>query len=332
MSDAATATGSGANSRDHHGGRLTARARADARRDAALQDLALRTEAARGAEEEQAPDDVGMIGCELLGDAAAGRRAHDVDPAAQGADRVGVLGRDVRHRHAARETRAPVDEHESPAIGGLRDPPDRGARHPVGPRARVRHQARDDEHRSPLPDGRVGEGSDRPALDVHASFCRSPRPCGQSAPAGCERARVASDATTIVLRKTILTATALGALALPTAAAADVTLQPDAAPAGAFTRLDVRVPTERGVATKRVVLELPPGFAFASYQPVAGWRIKMSQRELVQPLQIDGTDFDHEIARITWTARDEGGRDPARRASRTSASRCASRTASPVRS
>jgi periplasmic copper chaperone A len=115
-------------------------------------------------------------------------------------------------------------------------------------------------------------------------------------------AAVAADASTIVLRKTILTATALGALALPAAAAADVTLQPDAAPAGAFTRLDVRVPTERGVATKRVVLELPPGFAFASYQPVAGWRIRMSQRELVQPLRIDGTDFDHEIARITWTA------------------------------
>ena len=111
--------------------------------------------------------------------------------------------------------------------------------------------------------------------------------------------------------KTILTATALGALALPTAAAADVTLQPDAAPAGAFTRLDVRVPTERDVATKRVVLELPPGFAFASYQPVAGWKIRMSQRELVQPLRIDGTDFDHEIARITWTAETKADAIPA---------------------
>jgi periplasmic copper chaperone A len=110
-----------------------------------------------------------------------------------------------------------------------------------------------------------------------------------------------ADASGIVLRKTILTATALGALALPAAAAADVTLQPDAAPAGAFTRLDVRVPTERGVATKRVVVDLPPGFAFASYEPVAGWTIKMAQRELVTPLRIDGTDFDHEISRITWT-------------------------------
>ena len=115
-----------------------------------------------------------------------------------------------------------------------------------------------------------------------------------------------------MLRKTILTATALGALALPAAAAADVTLQPDAAPAGAFTRLDVRVPTERGVGTKRVVLELPPGFAFASYQPVAGWRIKMSQRELVQPLQIDGTDFDPSRTDHVDGA-DEGGRDPAGR-------------------
>jgi uncharacterized protein YcnI len=105
-----------------------------------------------------------------------------------------------------------------------------------------------------------------------------------------------------VLRKSIAIATALGALALPAAASAGVTLQPDAAPAGKFTRLDVRVPTERGVPTRRVVLELPPGFAFASFEPVAGWRIRMTQRELVQPLRVDGASFDHEIGKITWTA------------------------------
>jgi periplasmic copper chaperone A len=113
-----------------------------------------------------------------------------------------------------------------------------------------------------------------------------------------------------VLRKLILTSTALGALALPAAANAAVTLQPDAAPAGKFTRLDVRVPTERGVATKRVVLDLPPGFAFASYEPADGWRIRMTQRELVQPLEIDGQSFDHEIARITWTAETKADRIP----------------------
>ena len=112
------------------------------------------------------------------------------------------------------------------------------------------------------------------------------------------------------MRKLILTATALGALALPATASAGVTLQPDAAPAGKFTRLDVRVPTERGVATKRVVLDLPPGFAFASFEPAAGWKIRMSQRELVEPLTIDGVDFDKEIARITWTADSKADRIP----------------------
>jgi periplasmic copper chaperone A len=112
------------------------------------------------------------------------------------------------------------------------------------------------------------------------------------------------------VRKLIVTATALGALALPATASAGVTLQPDAAPAGKFTRLDVRVPTERGVATKRVVLDLPPGFAFASFEPAAGWRIRMTQRELVQPLEIDGVDFDKEISRITWTAESKAARIP----------------------
>jgi uncharacterized protein YcnI len=112
------------------------------------------------------------------------------------------------------------------------------------------------------------------------------------------------------VRKLLLTATALGALALPATASAGVTLQPDAAPAGKFTRLDVRVPTERGVATKRVVLDLPPGFAFASYEPVAGWTTRMAQRELVQPLVIDGAELDEEISRITWTAETKADRIP----------------------
>ena len=108
----------------------------------------------------------------------------------------------------------------------------------------------------------------------------------------------------------MLLSTALGALALPAAADAAVTLQPDAAPAGKFTRLDVRVPTERGVATERVVVELPPGFAFASFEPTAGWRVRMTQRELVTPLVIDGQTFDREIGRITWTAETKADQIP----------------------
>jgi uncharacterized protein YcnI len=162
---------------------------------------------------------------------------------------------------------------------------------------------------SPSPSAPNGRRPIVPRSTSIPGVCR-PCPYGQSVRGACKRAVVAADAGTIVLRKLILTSTALCALALPAAADAAVTVQPDAATAGKFTRLDVRVPTERGVATERVVVELPPGFAFASYEPVAGWRIRMTPRELVQPLVIDGQSFDHEIGRITWTAETKADQIP----------------------
>ena len=105
------------------------------------------------------------------------------------------------------------------------------------------------------------------------------------------------------MRRLILAASAASLLAGPAAAQAHVTLQPAEAPAGEFTRLDVRVPNERDdKGTVKVDVQLPDGFAFASYEPAAGWRIRMTQRELVEPLRVDGESFDHEIAKITWTA------------------------------
>ena len=60
-------------------------------------------------------------------------------------------------------------------------------------------------------------------------------------------------------------------LAVPAAAGAHVTVQPGTVPAGGFTRLDVRVPTEReNASTTKVQLKLPDGFAEASYEPVPG--------------------------------------------------------------
>ena len=47
------------------------------------------------------------------------------------------------------------------------------------------------------------------------------------------------------MRRSILAAAAAALLLAPAAAQAHVTLQPDTAPAGGFTRLDVRVPNER---------------------------------------------------------------------------------------
>jgi uncharacterized protein len=81
------------------------------------------------------------------------------------------------------------------------------------------------------------------------------------------------------MKRYIAIATAAAALALPAAADAHVTLQPNTAAAGGFTRVNVRVPNERDDAsTTKVELQLPDGFEFVSYEPVAGWSVKVTKQ------------------------------------------------------
>ncbi len=96
------------------------------------------------------------------------------------------------------------------------------------------------------------------------------------------------------------------ALALPAAASAHVTLQPSTAPADGFTRLDVRVPNERDdAATVKVDVQLPPGFAFVSYEPRPGWKVAVERGKAEQPIEVEGGfEVDEEVRRITWS----GGR------------------------
>jgi uncharacterized protein YcnI len=93
------------------------------------------------------------------------------------------------------------------------------------------------------------------------------------------------------------------ALALPATASAHVTIQPDTAPAGGFTRIDVRVPNERDDAgTTQVRLQLPPGFAFVSYEPRPGWTVTMKKVKLDEPVKTEGGfEIDEGIGEITWT-------------------------------
>jgi uncharacterized protein YcnI len=57
-----------------------------------------------------------------------------------------------------------------------------------------------------------------------------------------------------------------------------VTLQPNAAAAGGFTRLDVRVPNERDdSATTRIDVQFPEGFETVSYEPRPGWDAKVQR-------------------------------------------------------
>lgn len=97
------------------------------------------------------------------------------------------------------------------------------------------------------------------------------------------------------------------ALAAPAAASAHVTLQPDEAVAGDFTVLDVRVPNERDdSATTKVDVQFPPGFIFASYQPVPGWSAQVRMEKLAEPITSHGEEITEQVAQMTWTADGDG--------------------------
>jgi uncharacterized protein YcnI len=111
----------------------------------------------------------------------------------------------------------------------------------------------------------------------------------------------------------LATATVAAAIAaLPAVAQAHVTVQPNEAPAGGFTRLDVRVPNEDETKdTTKVVVEMPPGFAEASYEAVPGWRVQVSKRKLATPVKTDeGETLTEEVAQLTFDAEPGKGIKP----------------------
>jgi uncharacterized protein YcnI len=104
--------------------------------------------------------------------------------------------------------------------------------------------------------------------------------------------------------KTAFLATTALALAIPAAAQAHVTLQPKTGVAGAYTRLDVRVPNEQDSAsTTKVEVQFPAGFASASYQPTPGWDIKVAKKKLDTPIKTDDGEITEGVDTITWTAK-----------------------------
>jgi uncharacterized protein YcnI len=67
-----------------------------------------------------------------------------------------------------------------------------------------------------------------------------------------------------------------------------VTLQPNEAPEGAYTVLDVRVPNEsEGENTTKVAVQFPEGFGDVSYQAVPGWNVEVIHEKLKKPIQTD---------------------------------------------
>jgi uncharacterized protein YcnI len=106
----------------------------------------------------------------------------------------------------------------------------------------------------------------------------------------------------VKIRSYILGAALVAVLALAPMAVAHVTVQPEEAPAGGFTRLDVRVPNERDNAdTTKVDVQFPPGFLSVSTEPVPGWNIKITKRKLDKPVEQFGEQVTEEVGRITFT-------------------------------
>jgi uncharacterized protein len=108
--------------------------------------------------------------------------------------------------------------------------------------------------------------------------------------------------------KKIAVATAVAALAAPAAAQAHVTLQPSSAPAGSFSVLDVRVPTERDNATTtKIDVQFPAGFASARYEPKPGWKVRIVKKRLATPIQTDDGPITEGVSRMVWTRTSKSG-------------------------
>jgi uncharacterized protein YcnI len=106
------------------------------------------------------------------------------------------------------------------------------------------------------------------------------------------------------MRKTVISL-ALAALVTAPAAGAHITLNPNEVPADSFSRFAVRVPTERPDAdTTKVVVQLPEGLFFVSFQPKPGWTRSVTMEKLDPPVELFGEEYTERVATVTW----EGGK------------------------
>lgn len=95
------------------------------------------------------------------------------------------------------------------------------------------------------------------------------------------------------------------AVAAPAAASAHVSVEPDAAPAGSWALVDIKVPNESASAvTNKVELALPTDTPIlnVSYVPVAGWTTELVRGTLPTPVEVGGNTVTEAITTVVWTA------------------------------
>jgi uncharacterized protein YcnI len=90
-------------------------------------------------------------------------------------------------------------------------------------------------------------------------------------------------------------------LVLAPAGFAHVTVNPNQANAGSFSRFAVRVPTERDADTTQVSMQLPEGLFFVSFQPKEGWTREVKMETLDPPVELFGTEYTERVSEVTWS-------------------------------
>jgi uncharacterized protein YcnI len=94
-----------------------------------------------------------------------------------------------------------------------------------------------------------------------------------------------------------------GLLAAP--AFAHVTVNPNTATQGGYTKLTFRVPNEKDAAnTVAVEVNLPENtpIASVSVKPVAGWTAVVTKSKLATPIKTDDGEITEGVTKIVWTA------------------------------
>jgi uncharacterized protein YcnI len=96
---------------------------------------------------------------------------------------------------------------------------------------------------------------------------------------------------------------ALGALLVAGPAAAHVTVNPSAAPAGGYVEVSFRVPSESDTAsTTKVQVFFPTDHPIASVslKPIPGWTGTAQTSKLAKPIKSDDGDVTSAVSTVTW--------------------------------
>jgi uncharacterized protein YcnI len=94
-------------------------------------------------------------------------------------------------------------------------------------------------------------------------------------------------------------------LAIAGPASAHVTVNPNTAAQGAYTKVSFRVPTESDTAsTTKLQVNLPTDTPIASVatKPLVGWTAATVKTKLATPIKSDDGDITEAVTQITWTA------------------------------